>query len=126
MEIKKQNKFSTFFKRFGAYIVGGAIIVMVVVTATVVGVLSNRKTSPVITNNPLVFCSPIANATVIKDYNDKKLQHNQTLNKWETHYSVDLTGEDQRLSVCLMAKFWMYITNICSETLLKSNTVMVL
>ncbi len=96
MEIKKQNKFFTFFKRFGAYIIAGVAIVVIVIAATLVGVLSNRKTNddhPVDTT-PLVFGLPTTNASVIKDFNNTKLQYNETLNKWEAHYSVDLTSED--------------------------------
>ena len=93
MEIKKQNRFFAFCKKFGAYIIAGAIILIVVVAATLVGVLTGKGTTEVETK-PLVFASPVLNGSVLKDYDDTKLQYNSTLNKWEPHFAVDLTSED--------------------------------
>ena len=63
MEIRRDNKFFTFFKRFGLYILGGFIIVAVIVTATVAGVLANRggEQEPVVdvTTEPISFGLPM-------------------------------------------------------------------
>ncbi len=95
MEIKKENKIATFFKRFGAYIVAAIVVLIIAAAATVAGVLTNRKQpSQEVTTTTLVFGLPTTNASVIKDFSDTKLQFNETLKKWEAHFSVDLAGED--------------------------------
>ena len=57
-------------------------------------ILSATKTSntPATTNantSQMMFCLPIAEATIYKGYNDKALQYNATLNQWEVHKAVD-------------------------------------
>lgn len=96
MEIKKENKFGAFFKRFGAYIIAAIVVLLIAAAATVAGVLTSNtnKGSQEVTTQPLVFGLPAANATVIKDFSDTKLQYNETLKKWEAHFSVDLASED--------------------------------
>lgn len=93
MELKAENKFITFMKRFGYYILAGVVLLAVILTAVLVGVHSNQSVVDVGTE-PLVFGLPTNSASVIKDYSDTKLQFNETLNKWEAHFAVDLAGED--------------------------------
>lgn len=98
MEIRRDNKFFTFFKRFGLYILGGFIIVAVIVTATVAGVLANRggEQEPVVnvTTEPISFGLPMNDAVIIRDYSDELLQYNETMAKYQSHCAVDLTSED--------------------------------
>ena len=102
MEIRKDNKFYTFVKRFGIYILAAFIVLAVAITATVVGVVTSKKDNPVdVGNQPLSFGLPVANSTIIKDYSDTKLQFNETLDKWEAHLSVDLTSEDPAVMAVL-------------------------
>lgn len=77
------------------YIIGATVVLVIAITATVVGVLnSNNNNSVDVGGSPLTFGLPVANATVIKDFSDTDLQFNETLNKWEAHFSVDLTADD--------------------------------
>lgn len=119
MEIKKENKFYTFIKRFGAYILAAFVVILIAVTATVAGVLTSRnKNNPVdVVTNPISFGLPVANASVIKDFSDTKLQFNETLKKWEAHFSVDLASDD--LAVMAVADgtvadvFYKYMDGYC-------------
>lgn len=94
MELKAENKFISFVKRFGYYILGGIVLLALVLTATLVSVFANKGAVVDVDTAPLVFGLPTNGATIIKDYSDTKLQFNETLNKWEAHFSVDLTGDD--------------------------------
>lgn len=94
MELKAENKFIAFVKRFGYYILGGIALLALILTVTLVSVFSNNSPVVDVDTAPLVFGLPTNGAAVIKDYADNKLQFNETLNKWEVHYSVDLTGDD--------------------------------
>lgn len=94
MELKGENKFVTFVKKFGYYILGGIVLLAVILTVTLVSIFANKTTTVDVDTSPLVFGLPTNGATVIKDYSDAKLQFNETLNKWEAHFSVDLTGDD--------------------------------
>ena len=98
MEIRRDNKFYAFFKRFGLYILGGVILIAIIVTATVAGVLANRgdNNDPVVDvgTQPSSFGLPMNDAIIIKDYDDKLLQYNETLEKYQAHCSIDLTSED--------------------------------
>ncbi len=98
MEIRKDNKFITFFKRFGLYILGGLIIVAVIVTATVAGTLANRGDeqgpSVNVTTQPISFGLPMNEAVIIRDYSGELLQYNETMEKYQSHCAVDLTSED--------------------------------
>lgn len=105
MELKAENKFITFIKRFGYYILGGIIVLALILTATLVGVFANKHAPAVdVDTNPLVFGLPTNGASVIKDFSDTKLQFNETLNKWEAHYSVDLAGDDLNVLAVLDGK----------------------
>ncbi len=120
MEIKKENRFKTFIKRFGAYILAAFVVILIAATATVAGVLTSRNNNdnPVdVVTEPISFGLPVASASVIKDFSDTKLQFNETLKKWEAHFSVDLTGGD--LNVMAVADgtvadvFYKYMDGYC-------------
>lgn len=44
--------------------------------------------------DPISFGLPMNNATIIKDFTDKKLEYNPTLDRWEAHYYIDMTADD--------------------------------
>lgn len=101
MEIRKENKFHAFVKKFGLYIIAGVAVVIIAITATLVGVLTKPNSTVDVDTKPLSFGLPALDATVIKDYSDTKLQYNETLNKWEAHFSVDLASEDPTVMAVL-------------------------
>lgn len=45
-------------------------------------------------SDPITFGLPMNNATIIKDFTDKKLEYNATLDRWEAHFYVDMTSSD--------------------------------
>lgn len=95
MEIRSDNKFITFIKRFGLYILGGFVILAIIISAIVAGVMANKNNpSTEVTTEPISFSLPMNDASIIKDFSDTNLQFNETLNKYEAHLSVDLTSED--------------------------------
>lgn len=117
MEIRKDNKFYSFVKKFGVYIIAGAVVLIVAITATLVGVLSKKDNSLDVGTQPLEFGLPALNATVLKDYSDTSLQYNETLNKWEAHFSVDITSEDPSVLAVLDGTVsdvsYKYMTGYC-------------
>ncbi len=98
MEIKNENKFKRFFKKFGALSLAG-VCVLVVALAVTLSVTGGGE-EPVSTT-AITFESPMTNAVVVKDYADDRLQYNSSLKRWEIHLSVDLTSDDLTVySVC--------------------------
>ena len=91
MEIEKKNGFIEFIKKYGMYVAVGVVVFAIALTFTLVAAL--HDTVPTNTAN-LTFRMPMENASVIKDFSDTELQNNETLNQWEAHLSVDLTGEN--------------------------------
>lgn len=90
MEIENKNRVIEFIKKYGMYIAVGLVVFAVALTFTLVATLN--QTVPANTAN-LTFRMPMQNASVIKDFSNTELQNNETLNQWEAHLSVDLTGE---------------------------------
>lgn len=52
------------------------------------------KTDEPVDADPLKFGLPMQNATIIKDFTDKKLIYNATLDRWEAHFYIDMTSSD--------------------------------
>ena len=52
-----------------------------------------KQDEPVATE-PVTFAMPMNNASVIVDYTDTKLVYNPTLDRWESHYYIDMTSSD--------------------------------
>ena len=108
MEIKQKGRFVEFFKSYGAVLVSVLLIVAIAVTLLIVGLspstdykapdtninvpVEEEKTP--VTSSPIVYGLPMNNASVIKDFSNTELQYNQTLNRWEAHFSVDLMSVD--------------------------------
>lgn len=58
------------------------------------------------------YVSPMKNATVVKDYSNKELQYNDTLNQWEIHKAIDfLSGEDSNVYAVANGKVTNVYTN---------------
>lgn len=110
MEIKQKGRFVEFIKSYGTILISIFLIVAIAVTLLVVGLspTTEQVTTPTDTttnvpvedeqtpvgNDPIVYSLPMNNASVIKDFSDTALQYNQTLNRWEAHFSVDLMSLD--------------------------------
>lgn len=93
MEIKQENKFKRFFKRFGAV---GLACVLCLAVALVIALSIPRDGLPV-SNTKVSFALPMNNPEIVKDYADDRLQDNKTLRKWEIHLSMDMASEDTRV-----------------------------
>lgn len=109
MSEQKQNKFLHFIKANIYYIlVILALAVMIVVialtsttgdveTANTQVVEDTKKESEIKdVNAPVVptYVAPLTNFTILKEYNDKDLMYNASLNRWEAHKSMDLGASD--------------------------------
>lgn len=90
MEIRKENKFKNFFKRYGAITLAGVFTVAIALT---IALTVTDKGSEVSTTN-LDFQVPMNNAEILKDYSDTDLQFNEVLNRWEIHLGIDFTSQD--------------------------------
>ena len=111
MEIKQKGRFIEFFKSYGTVLVSIFLILAIAITLLIVGLSPSSKqvTTPPpdtttnvpiedektpVSNEPIVYCLPMNNASVIKDFSNTELQFNQTLNRWEAHFSIDLMSVD--------------------------------
>ena len=73
-----------------------ACSIMLGATLVAVNVKKNTKSSPAViqtSNQQVSYSCPVANCTVLKDYNAEELQYNDTLKQWEVHKAVDLTTD---------------------------------
>ena len=73
-----------------------ACSIMLGATLVAVNVKKNTKSSPAViqtSNQQTSYSCPVANCTVLKDYNAEELQYNDTLKQWEVHKAVDLTTD---------------------------------
>ena len=101
MEIEKKNSFVEFIKKYGIYCIIGVVVFAVILTFTLVATLNKTVETSV---NSVNFRLPMNNAVVVKDYADKELQNNETLNQWEAHLSVDLTSDNKEVYSVLDGK----------------------
>lgn len=83
-------KIKNFFKRYGYFVIAGALILTI---GAVVGV-SEAKANATITvpaqNQVLEFGLPMMDAEILKPFSDTDLMLNTTLNQWESHKALDL------------------------------------
>ena len=91
MEIKNENKFKRFFKRFGALSL--ACVFALAIALTIAFSVREQAVSAPMT----AFASPMNDAVVVKDYADEKLQHNPSMKCFEIHLAVDLASEDNKV-----------------------------
>lgn len=94
MKIKKSNKFVEFFKRFGVYVVAGAIMLAVALTFSITAIVNSLPDAVDVGGPNLKFSLPMTNPTILKDFSSTALQENTTLNQWEAHLALDLQSED--------------------------------
>jgi len=94
-EQKHTQKIRAFMKRYGYFILIGfclialALIITISVTANRGAVEFEGENNQEVNANVSVYTLPVLNATIYKEYNDKNLVYNKTLNQWEAHKSID-------------------------------------
>ncbi len=98
------------FKRFGA--LGLACVLSVAIALTIAFALP-RDNGVDVSTLPLDFCVPMENATVVKDYDENRLQYNSSLERWDCHLSIDLASEDG----AVLAVYDGVVDEIGSDTL---------
>lgn len=94
-EQKHTQKIRGFMKRYGYFILVGfclialALIIIISTTANRSAVNSSGENNQEVNANVSAYTLPVLNATIYKEYNDKNLVYNKTLNQWEAHKSID-------------------------------------
>lgn len=88
MEIKEENE--TTYKRIGVL----AVVCLIALAIALAIGLGVRGGSQKVSNSVMSFGLPMSNSVVVKDYAEDRLQHNESLKRWEIHLSVDLASED--------------------------------
>lgn len=53
---------------------------------------NNNIDNQPVNSGAVTFYLPVLNCSAIKEYSDTKLMYNNTLNQWEAHMALDLTG----------------------------------
>ncbi len=91
MEIQNENKKKKFLKRFGA--VSLACVLALGIALTIAFSIPKEPAEEVSTQ-VMNFGLPMNYAVVVKDYADDRLQHNESLKRWEIHLAVDLASDD--------------------------------
>lgn len=96
MEIKKENKFKKFCKRYGALAVA-CVFVFGIVLAIALAVTAVSPDIPTedVSGGIMKFGLPMEDAVIVKDYAEDRLQYNSTLNRWEIHLALDLASTNQ-------------------------------
>lgn len=94
MEIKKENKFKKFCKRYGAL---SLACVLSLVIALSIGLSLPKDDAEDVSTGEIQFAVPMTNAVIVKDYADDHLQFNESLNRWEIHLAIDMLSEDKNV-----------------------------
>jgi len=118
MEIKKENKLKKFFKRFGTLGLAG---VMSIAIALTIAFAVPREGGEPVSNGISNFGLPMTNAVVIKDFKNDRLQHNESLQRWEIHLSVDLSSEKPEVFSVYDGVVDSITTNSLEGTVIKIN-----
>ena len=130
MEIKQKGRFVEFVKNHGTILIATVLIVAIAVTLLIVGLSPSEVAETPDTNinvnvpveedktpvssGAIVYGLPMNNASVIKDFSNTELQYNQTLNRWEAHFSVDLMSVDTEVMAIYNGK----VTNVENDFLM--------
>ena len=95
---KKPNKFVEFFRRWGVYVVAGAMVLAIGLTFGITA-LVNSGTDDVVDvgTNRMQFSMPMSNPTILKEYSSTALQRNDTLAEWSAHLAIDMTSDDKNV-----------------------------
>lgn len=93
MQVKKRNRFVEFFKRFGLYVVAGALVFAIALTFMITALVNKDNTIDV--DGPTSAATlPMNNLEILKDFSSTSLQENPTLNEWAAHLAIDMTSKD--------------------------------
>lgn len=88
--ITLKQKISNVLKKYGYYMLLGAMMLAVVLTLIIVGINSNKEDDVTVpTNSAVSAYMPVLNATIYKGYYGDELIYNSTLKQWETHNGID-------------------------------------
>lgn len=90
MEIKKENKFKKFFKRYGVL---SLACVIALVVALSIGLSVPQEGEPV-SNEDSNFGLPMKNALVVQDFDDMDYVYNDVLERYEMHLAIDFSSQD--------------------------------
>lgn len=97
MNIKKNNRFVEFFKRFGVYIGVGVVVLAVTLTFAITAIVNSNRDVVDVGGNNVKVSLPMDTPTIVKDFSSTALQENTTLNQWEAHLAIDMTSESNKV-----------------------------
>lgn len=86
------EKVKEYFVKYG-YIALIVVAMIIMATAIAIGTVAASNSSQVEETNTTTttFYNPVMNFTLVKDFSNKELMYNETLNQWEAHKAVDLS-----------------------------------
>ena len=89
----KNEKILNLIKKYGylALLGIGVLGLILVIVFTSVPANKNEVTEPV-DANVITFGLPVLDATIVKNFNDEKLQFNETLKQYEVHLGMDFAA----------------------------------
>ena len=99
-KVSTKEKIGMFFKKY-SYIFAAVALLLIMSIILAVSVtntedidnnIQNENFEPV-GSTAINFYLPVLNTASIKDYSDTKLMYNETLNQWESHMALDLSGK---------------------------------
>lgn len=96
INISKDNEFIKFVKRFGYYMVAGALVVAITVMVAVLATQAKPIPDPDIDvgGGAVTFALPLSTLELLKDFSSTELMFNETLKQWESHKAVALKGNE--------------------------------
>ncbi len=105
--MEKQNKFISFFKKYGYYFIAGILVIAIGLTLILatrqpkLNYVPDDENIIDVGTEPISFTLPMNDLTVLKAFSDSELLYNKTMKQWEAHKSYDFTSSD--LSVFAVA-----------------------
>lgn len=120
----KQKGFKRFVEKYGYYIsiVGIVLILGLVVGLSTLNVDIQEEPCVDVNSGVIEFISPVANATIIKNYSSTELQYNALLNEWSIHKGIDFsTSKGANVMACYDGVVESISTNIIEGTVITIN-----
>lgn len=95
---RKGERFLSFFKKYGYFIVAGFVVVAITLSVILTSLIKVDDviddTTDDVNAGAITFVNPLSNCSILVDYSIDKLIYNKTMGWFETHLGIDLVSED--------------------------------